>query len=42
MEHARKNNAEPEVINELENFPDRQYANMAEVMKGFGQEQESA
>ena len=34
--HARKQEAEPEVIELLEKMPAREYGNMADVMKGWG------
>ena len=35
VEHARSQRAEPNVIKALEQFPDQEYATMADVMKGF-------
>lgn len=37
IKHARSNNAEKTVLDELGNLPEEQYNSMAEVMKGFGQ-----
>jgi Protein of unknown function (DUF2795) len=37
VEHTRKQKAEPEVIELLEKMPDRDYGNMADVMKGVGE-----
>ncbi|MGE5503343.1 MAG: DUF2795 domain-containing protein [Actinomycetota bacterium] len=37
IDHARKQNADEVVMKELQNLPDQQYTNMADVMKGFGQ-----
>lgn len=37
VKHAQSNNADSIVIDELQNLPDEQYNNMADVMKGFGQ-----
>jgi Protein of unknown function (DUF2795) len=37
IEHARKQKAGPEVIELLENLPDREYGDMADVMKGLGE-----
>ena len=37
VEHARKNNAEDEVLDVLQNLPEQEYTNMADVMKGVGQ-----
>jgi hypothetical protein len=37
VQHARKQKAGPDVIELLENLPDREYGNMAEVMKGMGE-----
>ncbi|MFP4072185.1 MAG: DUF2795 domain-containing protein [Desulfovibrionales bacterium] len=42
IEQARHNHADQEVIDELERFPDQEYGNMADVMKGYGQEHEPA
>ncbi len=36
VEHARKNNADQEVIEVLQQLPDREYGNMADVEKGVG------
>jgi hypothetical protein len=36
VRHARKQNAEPDVIELLENLPDREYENMADAMNGRG------
>jgi hypothetical protein len=38
VKHAKKNNADEEVIQELNRMPDHKYSNMADVMKGFGKE----
>jgi hypothetical protein len=35
--HARKNQADEPVMSVLENFPEREYTTMAEVMEGFGE-----
>jgi hypothetical protein len=37
IKHAQGNNADKVVLDELQNLPDEQYNNMADVMKGFGQ-----
>lgn len=37
IKHARKQKAEPEVLELLETLPDREYENMADVMKGMGE-----
>ena len=37
VEHARKQKAEREVIAVLEKMPDREYGNMADVMKAMGE-----
>lgn len=37
VKHAKGQQAGKEVIDVLEHMPDGQYANMADVMKGFGQ-----
>ncbi|WP_277374704.1 DUF2795 domain-containing protein [Pseudomonas sp. AA-38] len=37
LAHAQKNGAEQEVLDTLEQLPEQQYENMAEVMKGYGQ-----
>ena len=36
VEHARQNNADNEVLETLEDLPEGEYANMADVMKGSG------
>lgn len=36
LRHARQNNAEQEVLQEIEQMPDQEYGSMADVMKGFG------
>jgi hypothetical protein len=38
VKHAKKNNAEKPVLEELDNMPEGEYGNMADVMKGFGKE----
>jgi hypothetical protein len=40
VEHARKNNADDEVLETLEDLPEGEYANMADVMKDYGEERE--
>ena len=40
VEHARQNNADNEVLETLEDLPEGEYANMADVMKGYGEERE--
>jgi hypothetical protein len=35
---AKEHGADPDVITVLEKLPDREYGNMAEVMKGYGEE----
>lgn len=37
VKHAKGQQADKEVIDVLEQMPDAQYANMADVMKGVGQ-----
>ena len=37
VEHARKNNADNDVIEALNEIPDEQYSSMADVFKGVGQ-----
>lgn len=37
VKHAREQKAEREVIEVLENLPDRDYGNMADVMKAMGE-----
>ena len=37
IEKARENNADDEVIRQLEQMPDQEYESMADVMAGFGQ-----
>jgi hypothetical protein len=39
VECARKNGAEPEVVEVIEQMPDAQYEDMAGVMKGYGEVQ---
>lgn len=38
VSHAKKNDADEQVIQELDRMPDQEYGNMADVMKGFGKE----
>jgi Protein of unknown function (DUF2795) len=40
VEHARNNNADNAVLATLEDLPEGEYANMADVMKGYGEERE--
>jgi len=35
---ARDHNASPEVLDVLGRLPEREYGNMAELMKGYGEE----
>lgn len=35
---AKKNKADKGVIDALQGFPDKEYNNMADVMKGYGKE----
>ena len=35
VEHARKNKAEDEVLDVLQNLPEQEYGTMADVMKGM-------
>ena len=37
IEHAKRNNADNEVIQTLNEMPDEQYTSMADVFKGVGQ-----
>lgn len=37
LEHARKNNADQEVLEAIEQMPDSEYSNMADVFKGVGE-----
>lgn len=37
LRHAKQNHAEQDVLHEIENMPEQEYGNMADVMKGFGQ-----
>ncbi len=37
VEHAKQNDAEPDVMKILESLPEGQYENMADVMKGVGE-----
>lgn len=36
IEHAEQNGAEDEVLEVLNNMPEDEYNNMADVMKGYG------
>jgi hypothetical protein len=38
--HARKHNADHEVLEALEDLPEGEYTNMADGMKGYGEERE--
>jgi hypothetical protein len=38
--HARKNGADEAIMKVLADFPEREYATMAEVMEGFGEARE--
>ena len=42
IKHAKKEGADKEVLQELQNFEDRQYGSMADVMKGFGKEHQES
>lgn len=42
IKHAKKGGADKEVLNELQGFEDRQYGNMADVMKAFGKEHQAS
>ncbi len=37
LKHARQNGAERAVMDVLENLPEQDYGNMADVMKGYGE-----
>jgi hypothetical protein len=37
VQHAQQNGADSEVIEVLNNMPDQEYGNMADVMKGYGE-----
>lgn len=37
IEHAKRNNADTDVIQTLNEMPDEQYTSMADVFKGVGQ-----
>ncbi len=37
VKHAQQNGAESSVIDVLQNMPDQEYDNMADVMKGYGE-----
>ena len=37
VEHAEEQDADDEVLAVLQRIPDKEYANMADVMKGVGQ-----
>jgi uncharacterized protein DUF2795 len=36
VEHAEEQNADDEVLSVLQRIPDKQYGNMADLMKGVG------
>ena len=36
IKHAKQNKAPQEVLDELQNFEDREYGSMADVMKAYG------
>jgi hypothetical protein len=38
ISQARKNDADQNVIQELDRMPDQEYGNMADVMKGYGKQ----
>lgn len=38
IDHAKKNDADSEVIDAIGQMPDDEYGNMADVMKGYGEE----
>lgn len=40
--HARKNQADEDILQTLEGFPEREYGSMAEVLEGFGEAREEA
>lgn len=37
VKHAKTQNADKEVLDVLNHMPEREYKNMADVMKGFGE-----
>jgi hypothetical protein len=37
VHHAQKNGAESAVMDVLNNMPEQEYGNMADVMKGYGE-----
>jgi hypothetical protein len=37
ISQAKKNDADEQVIQELDRMPEQDYGNMADVMKGYGQ-----
>ena len=37
VKHAQQNGAESSAIDVLQNMPDQEYDNMADVMKGYGE-----
>ena len=37
VKHAQQNGAESSVIDVLQNMPDQEYDNMADIMKGYGE-----
>ena len=39
LQHAKKNGADPAVMEVIRGMPDKEYGSMADVMKGFGQQQ---
>lgn len=38
INHAKKNHAEEQVLQELKKMPEQEYGTMADVMKGYGKE----
>lgn len=42
LEHARRNGAPLVVLDTVQKMPDQQYKDVADVMKGYGEEREAA
>ena len=42
IKHAQQAKADQDVMNELQSIEDREYGSMADVMKGFGKQQQAS
>ncbi len=42
VQHAKKNGAESDVLDEIEAMPERDYENMADVMQAYGEAEKPA